>query len=390
MAGTTTHKPGTGHQSPRPGPGRPAGWRWGTASRTVKIVAAAGVLTVLSIAIVTVMAVEGGRPLCADARFGSAQGPLRRSPLSGISGTGPRLRAALGLGRGEVAYCKDFADPFVLRAGKHYYAYSTQSGPMNVPVMRVAGLFDSGRRHDALPQLPRWSKPGGVWAPAVLATGKSYLLYYTTIVASTGAECLSRATAQTPDGPFVDPSTGPWICPTGQGAIDASPYTAADGHRYLVWKNAGDDFFGIASAQLSDDGLQLASPVAHLLTATQPWEAGTVEGPDLAAAKAGEWLFYSGGDWRTSEYAIGVAHCAGPLGPCTKIQPDPLVASIPNAAGPGGQQLFTDGAGRSWMVFHAWVNGRAGYPDGGRGLFVVPISRGGAVPRVGGFDQPPT
>jgi len=289
-----------------------------------------------------------------------------------------------------VAYCNDFADPFVLRVGSRYYAYSTQSGSMNVPAMRVAGLFDSGRRHDALPHLPSWSRPGAVWAPSVLATGQGYVLYYTTAVSATGAQCLSHAIGPTPDGPFVDMSTAPWICPNGGGAIDASPYTAPDGRKFLLWKYDTHGFSGIAAAQLSADGLQLTSPIARLLTVTRPWEGNTIEGPALAPASTGDWLFYSGGDWRTAGYAIGVAHCTGPLGPCDKTLPAPLVTSTLGAAGPGGEQLFTDGNGHEWMVFHAWVNARVGYPAGARGLFVVPISLAGPMPVVGVFDPSPS
>src|SRR6185312_4432249 len=126
----------------------------------IRIAAVGGALLLGLSAVATfvvVRAVQNGKPACADATFGSSHGPVRQSPLSGIGGTGARLRAALGRARGEVAYCNDFADPFVLRDGRRYYAYSTQSGGMNVPVMRVAGLFDSGKRHDALPRLPTWS-----------------------------------------------------------------------------------------------------------------------------------------------------------------------------------------------------------------------------------------
>ena len=362
--------------------GPPAADRDVARSRMVEIGIAVVVAAVLVVAVLAGIVSENGKPKCQDVRFGQASGPVRQSPLSGISGTGARVRAAFGRARGEVAYCNDFADPFVVQDGSRYYAYSTQSGSMNIPVMRVAGLFDSGRRHDALPQLPAWSKPGAVWAPSVVAAGASYILYYTTAVAATGAQCLSHATARTPDGPFVDTSSGPWICPAGGGSIDASPFVAADGRRYLVWKY-DDGFSGIAGAELSADGLQLASPISHMLTATLPWETGTIEGPDLVAAPNGYWLFYSGGDWRTAGYSIGVAHCSGPLGPCAKVGPDPLVTSTAAAAGPGGEQLFADSHGQNWVVFHAWVNGRVGYPSGARGLFVAPISLAGSTPTIG-------
>ncbi len=358
-------------------------------SRRPVVIALAIAGTVILVVALVVMRIGGSGPNCSDVRFGTAasQSSVPRSPLAGISGVGARLRVALGSGPREVAYCNDFADPFVLRVGHRYYAYSTNTGTLHIPVMRVAGFFDSGRRHDALPTLPPWAKPGATWAPSVLAVAGRYVMYYTTTVAVTDAQCLSRAVATTPDGPFTDTSTGPWICPHPGGAIDPSPVATADGHLYLTWKSF-DGFTGIVAAELSTDGLQLTSPTRNLLAATLPWEGGTVEAPALVATTNGYRLFYSGGDWRTAGYAVGAARCVSPLGPCTKVGDQPLIASIPKAVGPGGEEVFTDDKGHDWLVLHAWVNGRAGYPDGARGLFVVPLSITGPQPFVGRNAKP--
>ena len=345
-----------------------------TARRITIGIAAALLAVSAGIAILAIFE-NGASASCPDVQFGpeppsSAQ---RRSPLAGISGTGARLRAALGLGPEHVAYCDDFADPFVLRVGNRYYAYSTNTEDLHVPVMRTGELFVTGRRRDALPELPRWARPGATWAPSVLEIDGRYVLYYTTTVAATGAQCISRAIATRPEGPFVDESSSPWICPAHGAAIDASPFVAPDGERYLTWATH-NGFAGIVSARLSADGLALVSDAQPLLAAARPWESGVVEGPDLVAAADGFVLFYSGGDWRTAGYAIGAARCDSPLGPCTRLSDAPLLGSMTNAAGPGGSQLFTDTEQRQWLVLHAWVRGEVGYPDGARGLFVARIS----------------
>jgi hypothetical protein len=49
-----------------------------------------------------------------------------------------------------------------------------------------------------------------------------------------------------------------------------------------------------------------------------------IEAPDLVLALPRYFLFYSGNDWNSASYAIGVAVCQGPLGPCTASGPKPF------------------------------------------------------------------
>ena len=67
-------------------------------------------------------------------------------------------------------------------------------------------------------------------------------------------------------------------------------------------------------------------------------------------------------------YSIGYASCLSPLGPCVKrTQDKPWFGPVYNSSvGVGGQEIFHDGDGVPWMVFHAWQKGRAGYQHGGQ------------------------
>jgi hypothetical protein len=60
-------------------------------------------------------------------------------------------------GGGQVAYCDDFADPFVLVVEGEHFAYSTSSDGLLVPVLTAGNLFRVGDRHDALAGLPGWA-----------------------------------------------------------------------------------------------------------------------------------------------------------------------------------------------------------------------------------------
>src|SRR4051794_14023491 len=63
-----------------------------------------------------------------------------------------------------VASSHAFAAPFVPRPGASYAAYSTNPGKAHAPVLTSGGLFGPASRHDVLPDLPKWSSSGYVWA----------------------------------------------------------------------------------------------------------------------------------------------------------------------------------------------------------------------------------
>lgn len=113
----------------------------------------------------------------------------------------------------QPVYGGDFPDPYVTvgPAGR-YYAYSTQVGQMNMPMMTSTDLATWTLPIDALPKLPSWAAWGHTWAPAVAQRGAAWLMWYTTRHATWGVQCISLATAASPTGPFVDASKKPFVC----------------------------------------------------------------------------------------------------------------------------------------------------------------------------------
>jgi len=327
--------------------------------------------------------------------------PSGRSATKGPIGANPSLENGVpldilaGLEHDEPIYDGDFADPTALAAGSTLYFYASSSQPSrydhgaNVPVIALSrgDGFSGHFVGDAMPKVPTWSVSGYQWGPDVWARPDgTYVMYYSTpatvplgclakppasgcvktVQGWTNAECVSRATATNPTGPFVDNSTSAFICPTNEGgAIDPSVFVDSTGTPWLLWKSDGDccdEPTYIYSQQLSPDGLSTVGPANRLLGATQPWEDHLVEAPAMVEDHDHFWLFYSGSLWGHKTYGIGIGRCTSVAGPCTKPLDHAWVASHADGVsdqGPGGEEFYQTGS-IVWMVHHGLAPGQTG------------------------------
>ena len=301
--------------------------------------------------------------------------------ISAVSGPCTQLDGGPSAG---LVYPFDFPDPAVILVGQTYYAYATNSVAGNIQIIQSTDRTHWTVVGSALPSLPAWAQSHYTWAPAVAMIGGSFVLYYAANVAGSGKECISVATATRPQGPFVDRSTAPLECqPTLGGSIDPASFIDPNGGLYLLWKSGGPGSSKIWSEQLNGTGTALAPGATPtvLLTPGQPWEAGTVEAPDLVAVGGRYLLFFSGNNWEGANYAVGVATCSGPIGSCTDSSTSPILSSGPSVAGPGGESVFTDPTGAYFIAFHGWVPGAVGFPNS-RDLYVLPLDVSGPAPVV--------
>jgi Glycosyl hydrolases family 43 len=334
-------------------------------------------------------------------RTGQIYSPPGRGTTKGPIGANPSLAHGLalsilsGLVSDHPIYDGDFADPSALDVSNTLYFYASSSSPSkndhgaNIPVIGLSqGAGFSGQfLGDALPKAPAWSVAGYQWGPDVWARpDKTYVMYYSTPATVplgclatppakgcvktfrglTNAECISRATATNPAGPFVDNSSSAFICPLDEGgAIDPSVFVASNGTPWLLWKSDGDCCDKptyIYSQQLSPDGLSTVGPPHRLIGATQAWEGDLVEAPAMIEDHNQFWLFYSGNLWGHETYGIGIAHCASVTGPCTKPLDHAWVASDSDGVsdqGPGGEDFYQTGP-IIWMVHHGLAPGQSG------------------------------
>ena len=269
--------------------------------------------------------------------------------ISAVSGS---CQALQGQQNGGPVFPFDFPDPDVIRVGSVYYGYATNSAAGNIQMIQSTDLVHWTVDGNALPRIASWARTGATWAPGVMELQSTFVLYYAAVDALTGKECISVAVATDPRGPFVDDSGAPLVCQLDLGgSIDPSPFLSATGVPFLAWKSQGASGQPptIWSQQLTANGTAVAggSPQV-LLTPSQAWEGGVVEGPFVLPWAGRYYLFYSANNWNSSSYAIGVAVCQAPTGPCTKLLDHSIVVSQGVAmAGPGGPSLFTDTHGKA-------------------------------------------
>ena len=265
-----------------------------------------------------------------------------------------------------------------------YVLFGTTDWVSNVPTAVSSDAVHWTQAPDALPVLPAWAAPNFTmtWAPAALRIGSRWVLYFSTEESSSRLECIGRAVAVQPAGPYTDKSGLPLVCQRSLGgSIDPSVVTSS-GREFLLWKNDGNsskrpDF--LWSQQLSGDGLSLVGPAHRLLGASAPWTHGIIEAPAMVPSSGGGlWLFYAGGGWDSSRYSTGLAHCADASGPCTDVSEHPFLTTSANLVSPGGLDTFIDHDGRRWAAFTAlvlvpstWHPGRYYY---NRVLDITPMS----------------
>lgn len=265
-----------------------------------------------------------------------------------------------------AAFPYDFADPFVLPTGDGYYGYSTNAGAGDIQVIRSTDLVTWELVGNALAGLPAWAASNATWAPAVVARNGHYVAYYTARHAGSGRQCISRAVASAPVGPFVDDSAAPLVCQLHlQGSIDPSPFVDADGRLYLLWKSEGLSAAApqLWSQELTSDGLALTGPAQPLLTVDRAFERGVVEAPTMVREGGTYVLVYAAAHWSSRSYTAASATCAGPRGPCTKPTDGRVLTSGARLAGPGGVELFRAHDGALWAAFHAYSEPNVGYPS---------------------------
>jgi hypothetical protein len=262
-------------------------------------------------------------------------------------------------------YFSDAADPSVIVVGGTLFAYTTGNGQENIPLVESTDRVHWRSVGDALPVLPAWVQSGYTWSPSVVElSGGGFEMFFDAYDATESVQCIGRATSAEPTGPFVDTSSTPFLCQRSLGgSIDASVYQQRTGD-ILVWKS--DGIVGIWSERLSEgDSTLLGQPVL-LLSPSETWEDGVIEGPTLVRIGGLLTLWFSAARWSDSTYAIGTARCSSALTPCDATSVSQELTSGAGLVGPGGPTFFHDD-GQLFLAFSAWIGDA-------RGLYLADVA----------------
>ncbi|HMX07567.1 MAG TPA: family 43 glycosylhydrolase [Microthrixaceae bacterium] len=281
----------------------------------------------------------------------------------------------------EAVRLPETSDPFVLTEGGAYYVYGSNSH-VRAPVTRLTDLSRPYNLWDknavttnAMPTAPAWAaNPNQFWAPSVARFGDHWVMYFSTdrIGAPDPAnpQCVGRAIATSPMGPFVaDPV--PMTCGLGDhGALDPDVFTDAEGRRWLYVAFGGTET-PIHVFALDGNGWISGWPTA-VLGRQYPWEYHFIENPSMVydRVRRNYLLSYSAGRWYEAAYRTGIARCATPTGPCTSDPTGPWLASSNGRTGPGGLSFFTDLDGAQRAIYASFAAGLES-TNGGRSASIV-------------------
>jgi xylan 1,4-beta-xylosidase len=254
----------------------------------------------------------------------------------------------------------DFADPSTTRVDGVYWATATSTlHSPGLPLMRSTDLLHWKYAGSIFPKRPSWTV-GDLWAPELVVDDGHMLVYYAGH-RRRGRLCIGVATAPAPAGPYTD--HGPILCQSA-GSIDPTQVRDIDGTPYLVWKEDGNAVgrpSRILIQQLRPDGLRRIGPRRELLRNAAPWEGSVVEAPEIVAHDGWLYMFYSGNSYGPPlhcAYALGVARSRALFGPWERDPGNPILSSNQAWHCPGHASPVSDGAGRLFLLYHA-------YPAGG-------------------------
>lgn len=246
----------------------------------------------------------------------------------------------------------NLADPFIYLEGDTYYAFGTESNDgfrcyCSEDLehwVQVKGKAKSGfvlHREDS-------SGSKGFWAPEVYFLDGRYFMLYT----ADEKPCI--AVADDISGPFRPYGHG--IMTEDPNGIDNTLFIDKDGSVYMYWVRWGlGGGNEIRGAKLSHK-MQSVGKQVRCIWATEPWElvfGRVTEAPTVMRIGDTYYMTYSANDFRSQDYAVGLATASSPLGPWTKYGGNPIMRKPGELYGTGHSSVFRNKEGKLMMVFHA-------------------------------------
>lgn len=265
----------------------------------------------------------------------------------------------------------DFADPTIVVANGKYYMTGTSSdeGFTMLESSDLKHWTPCGDSAFILHRGPDTYGDNCFWAPQVLPYEGKYLLTYS----AQGKMCIAESDQVS--GPYKQRERRP-ISDCPEMNIDTYLFQDDDGKWYLYharYMQQGDmggntiqvAEFDMASQRIIDSTLTLCVQVS------EPWELTfdgekfgnkTCEGPTVIKRDGVYYLFYSGNDYQSIDYAVGYATAPTPYGPWTK-QPGPIISRNETGENGSGHGDFFIGLDKKpYYVFHVHQNDTTIHP----------------------------
>ena len=273
------------------------------------------------------------------------------------------------------------SDPFVVADGGVYYLYGSNNDK-RAPITRLADIsrpYSLGEKNAAsvegMPTKPAWTaRSMQLWAPTVMQLAGRWVMWFSADRINpsdpVNAQCIGRAFADSPMGPFVPEPTPVHCGADGHGALDPNVFTDADGKHWLL-AAFGNTNSPIQSMPLDDFG-NIVGPPVTILGRTFPWEYWFIENPSMMFDRKNKTylLSYSAGKWYEGSYSTGIARCTTPTGPCIGDPSGPWISSSNGRSGPGGLSFFQDNDGAQRAIFSTFAAGWE-TTNGGRSASVM-------------------
>lgn len=268
------------------------------------------------------------------------------------------------------------ADPGVTPFGTGYLLVSTSLLSQGLPIRASSdGIHWCPIGKRIFSRIPRWierrqAKGRAYWAPEIYrdpARRRLVVLYAAfrkrpaSQKSRTRRRCIGAAVSRPdPRAPsrlsFRD--LGPSFCRVGNRYIDPSLFFAPGGRTYLLYKE--DPIRPGRTKRIMIRRFNLASGKVgprrrEILRAAGGWEGGSVESPTMIFHHRRYYLFYSGNDYTTKRYGVGVAVSDRPGGRFARFGGNPIVGAGKNPRRCGvGHQAVTETSRHGWRIyFHA-------------------------------------
>jgi len=286
----------------------------------------------------------------------------------------------------------DHADPSIIRIGDTYWATNTSSAWAPIfPIFSSRDLKTWKPEGSIFSDSPDWSS-GNFWAPEFTLDQGHVRVYYTAQKVD-GPLCVAVATADRPQGPYID--HGPMVC-QDVGSIDPSFIRDEHGKPYLIWKkdaNSVGRATTIFAQETTPDGLKLVGQSYKLIENDSRWERQVVEAPCIFRRDGWFYLIYAGAACcgRSCDYGVGIARSRKLLGPWLKDPDNPIIAGNNKWTCPGHGSVVESSKGDYYFLYHAYSKQGSVY-SGREGLMDQmtwnakdwPVVNGGHGPSSGG------